>query len=73
MTSRRMVSKSSRTTTMLKTAWLPTSVASTLTTIQVKPAVWPTDLSPADGCATHAGANQARASSGKISSQYQRP
>ena len=65
----RMVSKSSRTTQTLKTAWLPTSVASTLTTIQVQPAVLPTDLSPADSCATHVGANQARASSGRLSSR----
>ena len=64
-----MVSKSSRTTTKLKTAWLPTSVASMLITIQVLPAVWPTDLSPADGCATHVGANQARASPGRLSSR----
>ena len=61
-----MVSKSSRTTTILKTAWLPTSVASTLITTQVQPAVLPTDLSPADGCATHVGANQGARIVGQI-------
>ena len=60
-----MVSKSSRTTTILKTAWLPMSVASTLITIQVQPAVWPTELSPAD-CATHVGANQGARIVGQI-------
>ena len=60
-----MVSKSSRTTTILKTAWLRTSVASTLITIQVQPAVWPTELSPAD-CATHVGANQGARIVGQI-------
>ena len=61
-----MVSKSSRTTQTLKTAWLPTSVASTLITTQVQPAVLPTDLSPADGCATHVGANQGARIVGQI-------